>query len=182
MWSPVHATTSSACVGVTQSSASHKKADAGSGVRGGEGDEEQRCPVMRCKHAMCASQDDGRIYLFGGRKGSMPLKDLWRFDPLLHQWQEVLVRGSTHPPSLQEHTINSWNVSCFLACLALLASSTHTHTHSLSAQSLAHLFVPSKRHSCWSRAVDREREMRGISPASCSLFLSSPLSCVWILS
>lgn len=97
MWSPVHATSSAS---TTQSSSCTKAGQ----------DSDQRCPVMRCKHAMCSSSD-GWIYLFGGRKGSMPLKDLWRFHPVQNQWEEVIIRGSLKPPNLQEHTITSWNVS-----------------------------------------------------------------------
>lgn len=41
----------------------------------------------------------------------MALKDLWLFDPMQNQWQELRVRGSHMPPSLQEHTISFWNVS-----------------------------------------------------------------------
>ena len=121
MWSPVHATSSAS---TTQSSSCT--------TIGHESD--QRCPVMRCKHAMCSSPD-GRIYLFGGRKGSMPLKDLWRFDPVQNQWEEVIIRGSLKPPNLQEHTITSWNVS-FPADLSQLLFSPSLLIYSCIASSI----------------------------------------------
>ncbi|XP_035229397.1 uncharacterized protein LOC118201399 [Stegodyphus dumicola] len=38
-------------------------------------------PSSRSKHAMCVSQA-GFIYLLGGRSANLPLKDLWKFDPV----------------------------------------------------------------------------------------------------
>ncbi len=84
MWSPVQATSA------------HPNLNKGS-------------PVARCKHAMCVTLD-GHIYLYGGRSANLPLKDLWRFDAGLNQWEEVKCRGQ-HPPNLQEHTMIAWNVS-----------------------------------------------------------------------
>lgn len=63
-------------------------------------------PSSRSKHAMCTSQD-GCFYLLAGRSANLPLKDLWRFDPVQSRWEEVRCRGS-RPPCLQEHTIVSW--------------------------------------------------------------------------
>lgn len=37
-------------------------------------------PISRCKHSTCTTSD-GHIYLFGGKSGNLPLKDLWRLDP-----------------------------------------------------------------------------------------------------
>jgi hypothetical protein len=37
---------------------------------------------------MCVS-DDGFIYLMGGRSGSLPLKDIWKFNPEFQVWQEL---------------------------------------------------------------------------------------------
>ena len=66
------------------------------------------CPTSRCKHAMCSGHD-GYIYLVGGRSGSLPLKDVWRFDPETCSWDEIKGKGEDHPPNLQEHTIVSFN-------------------------------------------------------------------------
>ncbi|XP_077516037.1 uncharacterized protein LOC144126030 isoform X1 [Amblyomma americanum] len=63
-------------------------------------------PSSRSKHAMCISQD-GCFYLLAGRSANLPLKDLWRFDPVQSRWEEVRCRGS-RPPCLQEHTVVSW--------------------------------------------------------------------------
>lgn len=63
-------------------------------------------PSSRSKHAMCISQD-GCFYLLAGRSANLPLKDLWRFDPVQSRWEEVRCRGS-RPPCLQEHSIVSW--------------------------------------------------------------------------
>ncbi|KAL3201541.1 hypothetical protein MRX96_012576 [Rhipicephalus microplus] len=50
---------------------------------------------------------DGCFYLLAGRSANLPLKDLWRFDPVQSRWEEVRCRGS-RPPCLQEHTVVSW--------------------------------------------------------------------------
>ncbi|CAN7996208.1 unnamed protein product [Ixodes hexagonus] len=63
-------------------------------------------PSSRSKHAMCISQD-GCFYLLAGRSANLPLKDLWRFDPVQSRWEEVRCRGS-RPPCLQEHSVVSW--------------------------------------------------------------------------
>lgn len=63
-------------------------------------------PSSRSKHAMCVSQS-GFIYLLGGRSANLPLKDLWKFDPVQSIWEELKCRGN-RPPCLQEHTMVCW--------------------------------------------------------------------------
>lgn len=40
-------------------------------------------PRSRCKHAACLY--DGHAYIYGGKDGNVPLKDLWRFN-LSKKW------------------------------------------------------------------------------------------------
>lgn len=70
-------------------------------------DSREDAPMSRCKHATCTTPD-GHIYLFGGRSGNLPLKDLWRLDPGQNTWEQVKCWGD-NPPFLQEHTITSHN-------------------------------------------------------------------------
>lgn len=74
-------------------------------------------PTARTKHATCTNQD-GFIYLYGGKSGNTSLKDLWRFDTENNYWEEIKTSGD-HPPSLQEHCMIAWNVSLFYFCLAI---------------------------------------------------------------
>lgn len=81
--------------------------DGGDAANGSAPDaKESPAPSSRSKHAMCISQD-GCFYLLAGRSANLPLKDLWRFDPVQSRWEEVRCRGS-RPPCLQEHTVVSW--------------------------------------------------------------------------
>ncbi|XP_064455333.1 uncharacterized protein LOC135366533 isoform X2 [Ornithodoros turicata] len=73
---------------------------------------EHRAPSSRSKHAMCVAQD-GFFYLLGGRSANLPLKDLWRFDPVSNRWEEVRSKGCK-PPCLQEHTIVSWKSKLYV--------------------------------------------------------------------
>lgn len=75
-------------------------------ARGTSGPRSPLAPSSRSKHAMCISQD-GCFYLLAGRSANLPLKDLWRFDPVQSRWEEVRCRGS-RPPCLQEHSVVSW--------------------------------------------------------------------------
>ncbi|CAL1276516.1 unnamed protein product [Larinioides sclopetarius] len=69
-------------------------------------------PSSRSKHAMCVSPT-GSIYLLGGRSANLPLKDLWRFDPVQSVWEELKCRGS-RPPCLQEHTMVCWKNNIYV--------------------------------------------------------------------
>lgn len=100
MWTPVQTTSAYQTLSFASTPDS---TNGGSGVYLSD----QGCPTSRCKHAMCYSED-GHMYLFGGRAGSLPLKDLWRFDLSTNQWEEIKGKGCLHPPSLQEHTMNSY--------------------------------------------------------------------------
>ena len=72
-------------------------------------------PITRSRHAMCSACDGKYIYLMGGRSGNLPLKDLWRFDPSSNSWQELRTKGQSAPPTLQEHSMCSFNVSLSLS-------------------------------------------------------------------
>lgn len=62
-------------------------------------------PLARYKHAICAAQASGYIYIHGGRFGNLPLDDdVWRFDPHQNSWIQLQSSGCK-PPSLQEHTL-----------------------------------------------------------------------------
>lgn len=104
MWSAVQAT--SACIAAGEDTVLGRRCSSGGS------------PTTRCKHAMCATSD-GHIYLMGGRSGNLPLKDLWRFDPGLDQWEEVRCKGR-HPPNLQEHTMLAFDVRTEQSRSALL--------------------------------------------------------------
>ncbi|XP_028968814.1 uncharacterized protein LOC100902573 [Galendromus occidentalis] len=84
---------------------------------GGESERTPRArntvPTSRSKHAMCVGQD-GFFYMLGGKSANLPMKDLWRFDPVKNQWAEVQTRGGTAPPSLQEHTVVSWKSKLYV--------------------------------------------------------------------
>ncbi|XP_065286779.1 uncharacterized protein [Dermacentor albipictus] len=80
--------------------------DAANGEVSAPDAKESPAPSSRSKHAMCISQD-GCFYLLAGRSANLPLKDLWRFDPVQSRWEELRCRGS-RPPCLQEHTVVSW--------------------------------------------------------------------------
>lgn len=69
-------------------------------------------PSSRSKHAMCVSQE-GFIYLMGGRSANLPLKDLWKFDPVQSIWEELKCRGN-RPPCLQEHTMVCWKNTIYV--------------------------------------------------------------------
>ncbi|XP_015912257.1 uncharacterized protein [Parasteatoda tepidariorum] len=69
-------------------------------------------PTSRSKHAMCVSQE-GFIYLLGGRSANLPLKDLWKFDPVKSVWEELKCRGN-RPPCLQEHTMVCWKNNIYV--------------------------------------------------------------------
>ena len=38
----------------------------------------ERTPSARCKHGACVY--DGCLYVYGGRDGNIPHRDLWKFD------------------------------------------------------------------------------------------------------
>ncbi|XP_014676020.1 PREDICTED: uncharacterized protein LOC106816002 [Priapulus caudatus] len=60
-------------------------------------------PRTRYKHAACTH---GRhVYVHGGRSGTMPLRDLWRYDPASDTWTEIKHPQGESPPSPWEHTI-----------------------------------------------------------------------------
>ncbi|XP_076348560.1 uncharacterized protein LOC143246196 isoform X3 [Tachypleus tridentatus] len=63
-------------------------------------------PCVRSKHAVCLTEE-GLFYLLGGVSGSLPLKDLWKYDPVQNQWKEIHC-SEYGPPFLQDHTIVSW--------------------------------------------------------------------------
>ena len=65
-------------------------------------------PASRCKHACCCDVSTGHIYLFAGRSGNTPFRDLWRFDPRTSYWSEIRYNWNSSPPFLQEHTMISW--------------------------------------------------------------------------
>ncbi|KAG8197421.1 hypothetical protein JTE90_014906 [Oedothorax gibbosus] len=69
-------------------------------------------PSSRSKHAMCVSHM-GFIYLLGGRSANLPLKDLWKFDPVQSVWEELKCRGS-RPPCLQEHSMVCWKNNIYV--------------------------------------------------------------------
>lgn len=69
-------------------------------------------PSSRSKHAMCISPT-GSIYLLGGRSANLPLKDLWKFDPVQSVWEELKCRGN-RPPCLQEHTMVCWKNNIYV--------------------------------------------------------------------
>ena len=66
-------------------------------------------PTARTRHATCINQD-GCIYLYGGKSGNMSLKDLWRFDTENNHWTEIKCTGD-QPPCLEEHIMIAFNVS-----------------------------------------------------------------------
>lgn len=76
---------------------------------GGEGFDS---PNARCKHSAVATPS-GFIYVQGGRSGNLPLKDIWKFDPVQSQWEEVHCRGN-RPPCLQEHTMVAWKSNMYV--------------------------------------------------------------------
>ncbi|XP_076326792.1 uncharacterized protein LOC143233864 isoform X3 [Tachypleus tridentatus] len=63
-------------------------------------------PRVRSKHALCSTKE-GIIYLLGGRSGNLPMKDLWKYDPVQNKWEQIYCPGYS-PPPLQEHTLVSW--------------------------------------------------------------------------
>lgn len=98
MWSPVQAISSTTITASSslspssslQSSSSSSKEyhDRSRSTLGQYSPSISGCPTSRCKHAMCVS-DDGFIYLMGGRSGSLPLKDVWKFHPETQVWLEL---------------------------------------------------------------------------------------------
>lgn len=88
-----------------------------SGVAGGEDEEENNVtsePASRCKHACCCDVSTGYIYLFAGRSGNTPFRDLWRFDPRTSNWTEIRYNWQSSPPFLQEHTMISWGSKLYV--------------------------------------------------------------------
>ena len=88
-----------------------------SGVAGGEEEEENNVtsePASRCKHACCCDISTGYIYLFAGRSGNTPFRDLWRFDPRTSNWTEIRYNWQSSPPFLQEHTMISWGSKLYV--------------------------------------------------------------------
>ncbi|XP_074659579.1 uncharacterized protein LOC141912255 isoform X2 [Tubulanus polymorphus] len=59
-------------------------------------------PCSRFRHAVCLHR--GQIYLYGGRNGNQPLKDLWKYDIKTNTWNFLETRGDS-PGYLEEHTL-----------------------------------------------------------------------------
>lgn len=94
-------------------SSKSKKCNQLRSLNSNRGDEEEENnitsePASRCKHACCCDASTGYIYLFAGRSGNTPFRDLWRFDPKSSYWSEIRYNGHASPPFLQEHTMISW--------------------------------------------------------------------------
>lgn len=80
-------------------------------------------PLMRYKHAACASSN-GFIYIHGGRSGNLPLDDdIWRFDAHQNSWLQLQTLGCK-PPSLQEHTMVEFQQQLYLFGGQVSASNT----------------------------------------------------------
>lgn len=58
-------------------------------------------PSSRTKHS--ATLLGSYVYLFGGRNGNLPLKDMWKYNLIEGKWEQLNPTGDK-PPCLQEHT------------------------------------------------------------------------------
>ncbi|XP_076460753.1 uncharacterized protein LOC143293582 [Babylonia areolata] len=62
---------------------------------------QQRLPRSRQKHSACRVGEF--IYVFGGKDGTSPLKDVWKYHIYHQEWEMVEMRGGSLP-LLQGHT------------------------------------------------------------------------------
>ncbi|XP_050418348.2 uncharacterized protein LOC126831740 [Patella vulgata] len=69
------------------------------------GSSSNQSPRSRFKHSSCVHGN--YVYIYGGKDGTQPLKDLWRFDTSTEEWDELDTHGS-ELGHLQGHTLVSY--------------------------------------------------------------------------
>uniref|UniRef100_A0A146LGW2 Leucine-zipper-like transcriptional regulator 1 n=1 Tax=Lygus hesperus TaxID=30085 RepID=A0A146LGW2_LYGHE len=74
-------------------------------------DATEKTPTARSKHSVTLHGD--HLFLFAGRNGNIPLKDLWRYSLSDGVWQQLEPTGD-RPPNLQEHTAVAFRDSIYV--------------------------------------------------------------------
>ncbi|KAL0268994.1 UNVERIFIED_CONTAM: hypothetical protein PYX00_010748 [Menopon gallinae] len=75
------------------------------------GSPEEPAPCSRTKHS--ATLLGSHVYLFGGRNGNLPLKDLWKYHLVEGKWEKLEPAGDK-PPCLQEHSAVAYKESIYI--------------------------------------------------------------------